>query len=179
MSTLFEVWASNIYTICHMQFASCLEKITFVRKVETEWSHAFVGLVWLLKLTVCAMRFAVFCLFCSTTKQSTFQMPDLGQWTYKVHKSEGEELWSVSVAYNIGFQSKPSNLLRCYPLFFYWVEVTYFFFYFFIFNFRKMQVYFINLNHFGIQFSNKTGALLPKHPYLKMKNNSSIKAWAK
>ena len=42
-----------------------------------------------------------------------------------------------------------------------------------------MQVYFINLNHFGIQFSNKTGALLPKHPNPKMKNNSSIKAWAK
>ena len=106
-------------------------------------------------------------------------MPDLGQWTYKVHKSEEEELWSVSVAYNISFQSKPSNLLRCYPLFFYRVEVTYFFFYLFIFIFRKMQVYFINLNHFGIQFSNKKGALLPKHPNLKMKNNSSIKAWAK
>ena len=43
----------------------------------------------------------------------------------------------------------------------------------FFFIFRKMQVYFINLNHFGILFSNKTGALLPKHPNLKMKNNSS------
>ena len=67
-------------------------------------------------------------------------MPDLGQWTYKVHKSEEEELCSVSVAYNISFQSKPSNLLRCYlHSFFYWVEVTYFFFYLFIYLFLFLE----------------------------------------
>ena len=60
-------------------------------------------------------------------------MPDLGQWTYKVHKSEEEELWSVSVAYNKLPIQTLYNLLRCYPLFFYWVEVTYFFFYLFIY----------------------------------------------
>ena len=58
-------------------------------------------------------------------------MPDLGQWTYKVHKSEEEELWSVSVAYNISFQSKLVTVLP--TLFFYWVEITYFFFYLFLF----------------------------------------------